>query len=42
MEMKVPRKRNKPAAPVFGPHFGAVKIVWLELVTVKSIAGIDL
>lgn len=31
-----------PSAPILGPHFGRAVRIWGELITVKSIAGVNL
>lgn len=31
-----------PTSPVFCPHFGFIAVVWLEVFTVETIAGINL
>lgn len=31
-----------PSSPVFSPHFGFIVLVWLEVFTVETVAGINL
>ena len=41
-ENMILKNDNLPSSPCFSPHLGFVSFVWREIITIETIAGVNL